>query len=447
MKKQFVLRPIDQILDEIIERRTFIRYNMKTEYLAIQKYIKSFEAKKGRKPFIFEILNDSFSELSELMKTKIKDILFEKDEKWFFDVGQYFFYNLFQWIQNLNIVQDSLSKEGVINDFMEKWYRNFLIYEKTLSHEYSDSIKCQFPSKILLEITNNCNLSCIMCGVGQFGYDPSRNMSLDLLERLCEQSLHKCKLIRLNGLGESTIIPNFLNYLDLLKDLSAQLEIVTNLTVQKKQIWNKLIENNTNFLISCDSVNPKRYEAIRRGAKFSNFQRNLRYIGKNIADPLNAQIIFTLMEQNIDDLIEVIRFCHDYGLGGTIINVIKSKHSSSDWIDININKIKKNFEISYDLAKDLGINLKIPDHIGQYTISEKISTSSSNIFCYNPWNEVYIRYNGDLTACNMLNPYIYGNCQNNTLEEIWHGLNATMFRNFVNTKYRHHYCNECYYLT
>ena len=42
----------------------------------------------------------------------------------------------------------------------------------------------------------------------------------------------------------------------------------------------------------------------------------------------------------------------------------------------------------------------------------KISTISSNFYCENPLEEVYIRYNGDLTVSNMLNPYIYGNCNN-----------------------------------
>ena len=82
------------------------------------------------------------------------------------------------------------------------------------------------------------------------------------------------------------------------------------------------------------------------------FKKNLNYIGKNISDPLQAQIIFTLMEQNID---------------------------------------------------------------------HKISNKSCNDFCEKPWKEVYIRYNGDLTVCNMLNPYIYGNLKNYSFESIWNG--------------------------
>ncbi len=45
-----------------------------------------------------------------------------------------------------------------------------------------------------------------------------------------------------------------------------------------------------------------------------------------------------------------------------------------------------------------------------------------------------------------MNPYIYGNCQNYSFEEIWNGVNAELFKTFVNTKYRHYYCKNCYYL-
>ncbi len=45
-----------------------------------------------------------------------------------------------------------------------------------------------------------------------------------------------------------------------------------------------------------------------------------------------------------------------------------------------------------------------------------------------------------------MNPYIYGNCQNYPFEEIWNGVNAELFKTFVNTKYRHYYCKNCYYL-
>ena len=83
-----------------------------------------------------------------------------------------------------------------------------------------------------------------MCGIGKSGYNPNRNMSTDLLNSLSENVLIHAELIRLNGLGESTILPNFLEYLAILSNLNAQLEIVTNLTVSNPKIWDNLLEMN-----------------------------------------------------------------------------------------------------------------------------------------------------------------------------------------------------------
>ena len=285
-----------------------------------------------------------------------------------------------------------------------------------------------------------------MCGIGKYGYDLSRDIPLTLLHSLCEGILSHASLIRLNGLGESTIMPNFLECLELITNLKAQLEIVSNLTVQKPEIWDKLIENNTNFLISCDCANPQKYESIRRGAIFSGFLKNLEYIGKNISNPLQGQIIFTLMQINYNDLEDVIELAANNQLGGVIVNVVKSDNGEQSWLNEKHEEIVKIFHKAHSLAESLDVKLKLPDHLGNFQIKSNISNPSCESNCENPWNEVYIRYNGDLTACNMLNPYIYGNCKNYAFEKVWNGLNADMFRTFVNTKYRHYYCRECYYL-
>ncbi|MBD3215110.1 MAG: SPASM domain-containing protein [Candidatus Lokiarchaeota archaeon] len=79
-------------------------------------------------------------------------------------------------------------------------------------------------------------------------------------------------------------------------------------------------------------------------------------------------------------------------------------------------------------------------------INRSIATKTCQKFCQNPWEEVYIRYNGDLTPCNMLNPYIYGNLNNSDFVDLWTGLNAELFRKFLNSENRHQYCQDCYYL-
>ena len=421
----------------------FKRYDLSQEWSQLSKKINDFKSTIGREPFMYELIYNLFFKVKDTMKKQVKNILFQKDYEWFFKIGQYFLYNTSQWIKHFSCTTSSPLKDTYLTKFMEKWWTKFLDFENNGKNSIRRHIS---PRKILLELTNNCNLNCVMCGIGKNGYDPSRDLSIDLLNSLSENVLINANLIRLNGLGESTIIPDFLEYLNILNKLPAQLEIVTNLTVANNKIWDKLLENNTNFLISCDSSSSQLFESIRRGASFTSFKKNLQYIGSNLSNPLQGQIIFTLMELNIHEITKVVELAAKMGLGGVIINVVKLDLKKNDWMYQHFENIIEQFQKAYELAESYKIVLKLPDHIGKLPVNKNISNPSCKLSCNNPWEEVYIRYNGDLTVCNMLNPYIYGNCQNDSFEEIWNGLNAELFRSFVNTKYRHYYCEDCYYL-
>ncbi|MBD3340608.1 MAG: hypothetical protein GF353_15985, partial [Candidatus Lokiarchaeota archaeon] len=387
---------------QLIMNSYFSRYDLGSEWALLMKYIKDFKTKIGREPFIFELIVRILRNLNDSIKNQVLDVLYQKDNQWFFHTGQYLLYNFSQWIENFDF-----RNERSLEEFSLLWWSKFLEFElngwrskKTLS----------YPKKILLELTNNCNLNCVMCGIGKEPYDLEKDMSIKLLESLSETVLPKAELIRLNGLGESTISSSFLDYINILSEIPAQLEIVTNLTSANSQIWNILLEKNTNFLISCDATSAQLFESIRRGAHFKIFRKNLRYIGKNVSNPPQAQLIFTLMELNIKEIKKTVEFAAEMGLGGVIVNVVKSDSSEYGWVSQNIDKIKMEFEQAHVMARSRNIALKLPDHVGKFAIHEGISNLSCQFQCDNPWNEVYVRYNGDLTACNMLNPYLYGNC-------------------------------------
>lgn len=445
MNNNFVSMEMNELRNYIINKQSFSRYDLQNFCDLYNEFRKKFKTIHQRNIFAYEFLEKILKDLESKELKKIKKIIYEKDFNWFERVGQYFFYNLSQWRNNGNgNYRDfpDLFKTREKN-FIEDWWKSFINYE--LNSYPKSKLAPKYPKKILLELTNNCNLNCVMCGIGAYGYDKSRNLDLKLLKNMKNEVLNKVELIRINGLGESTIITNFLEYLKILSSLNKKLEIITNLTIQNEKIWNSLLDVNTNFLISCDSANPKNYESIRRGARFESFLDNLKYIGSNINHPLQGQIIFTLMRQNINDIPGVIDLAAKYSLGGVNINVVKLDDHNY-FSNKEIRKIIKVFEKSYKIANDLGINLKLPDHLDETPVNPNISSRTCKDSCTNPWEEVYVRYNGDLTPCNMLNPYVYGNLNLNTFTDLWNGLNAYLFRNFVNTEYRHNYCHNCYYL-
>ncbi len=414
MINRFMLKNAKEVFETSCNNH-FKRYDLSKEWSQFSNQINFYIKELGREPFIYELIEKLLTDLETSIKNQVIKVLHQKDYNWFIKKGQYLFYNYFQWINSYRTKDHYTS-----NEFLQLWWSKFLEFEGYNEVTQKASI---FPNKILLELTNNCNLNCIMCGIGKNGYNSARNLPLELLHALSERVLPNAELIRINGLGESTILPNFLEYLDILSDLPAQLEIVTNLTVTSTKIWDKLLENHTNFLISCDSSSSQLFESIRRGASFRNFKNNLKYIGNNISNPIQGQIIFTLMESNITEISKVVDLAAEMSLGGVIVNVVKENSYQNDWMNKKYKNIIEQFQKAHRLANAYNIILKLPDHLGKIPVNKNISNPSCNLCCNNPWEEVYIRYNGDLTVCNMLNPYIYGNCLNKSFEEIWNGLN------------------------
>ncbi|MCH8907591.1 MAG: SPASM domain-containing protein [Candidatus Heimdallarchaeota archaeon] len=355
-------------------------------------------------------------------------------DEWFETQGLYLIVNLLTYPELLDILP------------------NFLVPEKKNDH-LPNKISLQrltapLPSKYLIELTNNCNLKCIMCGVGELPYDHSKTISLDAFESLMrniQTNSDPSKLtFRLNGLGESTILPNFLKYLAIVPQKS-HVELVTNLTIVDAEIWETLIRRDALLLVSCDAVGEK-FEFIRKGASFPIFTNNLKLLQtlRKKYRKGTVYVIFTCQKENYEDLLDVINLVAEHDLDGLIVNMVKLPDNS--WMLFRSNELIGIFKKASTLASRYNLDLKLPDHLETIQLELTYTRPSSAKMCPNPWSEIYIRYNGDVTVCNMLNPYIYGNINYQAFEQIWNGINAQLFRKTINTDARHPYCKNCYYL-
>ena len=106
--------------------------------------------------------------------------------------------------------------------------------------------------KAIIEIINSCNLDCPMCRVGQYGLNQNRIMPLKEFMKIISQ-IDGLKTVRLNGLGESTLTPNFDKYLDYLIEKRLDIELITNGS-GKLEIYKKIFNNSGFVIISWDAA-------------------------------------------------------------------------------------------------------------------------------------------------------------------------------------------------
>ena len=67
------------------------------------------------------------------------------------------------------------------------------------------------PLVLILELTQNCNLSCPMCRQGS-GYRKEWDMSPSIFDKIAEELFSKAMIIDLRGYGESTLFRDFPRY-------------------------------------------------------------------------------------------------------------------------------------------------------------------------------------------------------------------------------------------
>ena len=67
--------------------------------------------------------------------------------------------------------------------------------------------------EVIIELSKNCNLNCIMCGYGARFNKPDKFMKFSLFDSLLRELNGDFEVVRLNGRGESTIHPEFVRFI------------------------------------------------------------------------------------------------------------------------------------------------------------------------------------------------------------------------------------------
>ncbi len=302
-----------------------------------------------------------------------------------------------------------------------------------------------WPERAIIEIANTCNLDCPMCRVGRQGVDLRRVMRMERFKQVVDALIPHVRKIRLNGLGESTVVPGFGGYLDVLEARDAELELITNGTGEATT-YRRLLGQGATLLFSWDAANESLFETLRRPARWEPVVQTLRGVSDHARERGRSDqlhLLFTLQPANVRELAAVVRQAAGWGIPNVIVNVAKLRH---DWLDARSTEVLDEFGIADDESRRVGGRLFLPDRVGNASSKTRSACPTSASGCDRPWKEVVVRWDLDVQVCNMFNPYTYGNLALHSFERIWRGAFAQAFRTHINSPARHPYCRGCAYI-
>lgn len=271
------------------------------------------------------------------------------------------------------------------NIFKYRWYRT----KWKLAPFFH--IVTKFPTCVNIELTNICNLKCIMC-YNNFHKSKKGFMDIDLYKKIIDEcAKFNIDSIKLSWRGESLIHRNFLDMLSYAKEKNIYEVILnTNWLLADKKIINDIVEFKLldQIIISIDATEKELYEEIRKGGDYD------------------------LLIKNINELVEIK----------------KEKKSDLPRIRLNAVRIKQNndtidmlYAIWSDIVDDILIDRESPSE-ERKDIYEDEFKKIKRKFCNQLWQRLFISWNGDVAmCCNDWEPKIVlGNVKDNSLFDIWH---------------------------
>ena len=135
-----------------------------------------------------------------------------------------------------------------------------------------------FPPVVSLEMTNRCNLSCIMCPRKEMKR-PTGDMPVDMFRELVDQSDGRDCYLLPQGFGESMMHPAWEECMDYLRGKRFRDVIfLTNGMLLTRERGRLLIEvGGDQLFVNVDGATEETYAAIRRGGDLERVRENVTH--------------------------------------------------------------------------------------------------------------------------------------------------------------------------
>lgn len=270
------------------------------------------------------------------------------------------------------------------------------------TYGFYDRLKAEFPSQVIVDMTEVCNLACIHCPHPEFKnsthYD-ARYLEPELNAKLVDEvktyGTGSTQYIRYTGEGEPLVHPSCYDMLDYAVTNSGVLvSLTTNGTILNEKRIEKLLDSGLHVIdISIDAFTPETYSKVRVNGDLSVTRANvLAMIRMSKASRGRTKVVVSFIEQpqNRHEAGDFEAFWKDNGADYV---VIRRLHSGAGAI----------VGIANLLRSEGGNEKRRP--------------------CLYPWERIVLNPRGDLVFCpqDWVHGSVVSDYHHSTIREIWQG--------------------------
>lgn len=301
-----------------------------------------------------------------------------------------------------------------------------------------------YPRRLVFELTNACNLNCVMCGRNAADFKPTV-FNMDVFKSF-EPLMDIVEEVTLMGWGEPTIHPDFIEMLEIINKHHARKYFCTN-GMNLKKIKDAIFDYNVDvFAVSLDGATDETNGRIRRGSKIKQIEEDLRDIvqikkERGLQYPW-INFVFCAMRSNINELPDLVRLAADIGLEE--VKVVYLTVFEESLLDESLwgyeDLVKKIFEEAIRVADELGVVLKLPHYIGEDVAGDKYHKD-----CFVAWRDFFLGSDGYVRPCMSTPIQFFQYDRNAEFMDIWNSSQYQKYRETVNNqKEMDSPCKRCY---
>jgi sulfatase maturation enzyme AslB (radical SAM superfamily) len=202
-----------------------------------------------------------------------------------------------------------------------------------------------YPTMLELELSNKCNLKCIMCPERLSSQKSTLSMpvlSEDLILNELKQIIPHLKTVKFLG-GEPFLIDVYFKIWSLILDINPKciIQIQTNATVLNDNIKNLLQKGRFRIGVSVDSFERKTYESIRINAHFDSVMTHVNYFATHARKhKYTFSVSVCPLQQNWQELPLIVQKCNMLGAVVFFNSVTQPKECAlKDWPSEKLKKV------------------------------------------------------------------------------------------------------------
>ena len=310
--------------------------------------------------------------------------------------------------------------------------------------EAGKTILESYPRRLVFELTNACNLNCIMCGRNAADFKPTV-FDMDVF-RSFEPLMDIVEEVTLMGWGEPTIHPDFIEMLEIINKHSARKYFCSN-GMNLKKIKNAIFDYNVDvFAVSLDGATDETNSRIRRGSKIDQITEDLKDIvrikkERGLKYPW-INFVFCAMRSNIRELPDLVRLAAEIGIEE--VKVVYLTVFGDDLMNESLwgqeELVKEVFEEAIRVGDELGILLKLPHYVGEDVAGDKLHKD-----CFVSWRDFFLGSDGYVRPCMSTPIHFFEYDKDKDFMEMWNAHEYQKYISDVNNSERMDSpCRRCY---